>query len=157
MWGLVKSESLMSSISFLYWFISVYLANPREIIVSITLKGISWTLIRLILFPSLRRQPINKLFVHLTAWIYELNLMNGKLLMVIYLRILNEVWNCSKNGNGSMLLYVVLNSEYGEFTLSAELSQGLTISAFDRIILATTFTSSTDIYERTVPSKHFKS
>ena len=95
--------------------------------------------------------------MHLTAWIYELNLMNGKLLMVIYLGILNEVWNCSKNGNGSMLLYVVLNSEYGEFTLSAELSQGLAISAFDRIILATTFTSSTDIYERTVPSKHFKS
>ncbi len=47
---------------------------------------------------------MNELLVHLADTIEEVYLINGKLLMVIYLGILNDVWTCSKKDNGSTLL-----------------------------------------------------
>lgn len=76
MCGLVKSESLISSTYFLYWLISVYLINPREIIVSISLNGIDDTFNILILLISFNKHA-TKFDVLLTLIICELNLING--------------------------------------------------------------------------------
>ena len=96
MCGFVKSESLISSISFLYWFISDYLANPLDSTVSITLNGMSSALMMHILLPYFIKHPTYELFywVIFTCTMLLLNLTNGKLLICIYFGILKQVCNC---------------------------------------------------------------
>lgn len=96
MWGFEKSESWISSIYFLYWLISDYLANPLERTVSITLKRILSPFKILIRFPYLSKQPIYEFDELFTDTIWELNLIKAKLFKVIYFGILKFVLIWSK-------------------------------------------------------------
>ncbi len=146
-WGLVKSESCMSSIYFLYWLISVYLANPLDKTVSMTLKVTDSAFKMLILLPYFIKQPIYDWEIHFVAKICELNLIKGILFRVIYLGIRKLVLVSSKKGSWLEPLYVLLNSEYKDSILSDGFSNGLTDSVFERTISAIwlIFSSETEV------------